>query len=893
VPAASEELATALADRYEIERLIGEGGMATVYLARDIRHNRRVALKVLRPDLGAVVGVERFLAEIQVTANLQHPNLLPLFDSGAAGELLYYVMPYVQGESLRARLDREKQLPVEEAIRLATAIGGALDYAHRQGVIHRDLKPENVLLQEGQPLVADFGIALAVSNAGGTRITQTGLSLGTPHYMSPEQATGDRAIDGRTDIYSLGALTYEMLTGEPPHTGSTSQAIIARVLTERPRRIRASRSAVPEYVEAAVERALEKLPADRWASAREFVEGLTGARPVTRSTTSASAAVTAVAPSSIRRLTVREGAAWALAVTGIAVAAWAITRTGPPPPPLTRFAITLPDSVDATGSSLATMPSVAFSPDGSTMAFVGRVRAGGVYVRSRIFVRRLADTEAREIVGTEGASRPTFSPDGEWLAYVGLDRGLRKIPVAGGTPQLLTDSVSSVSWGDDGAIYFARLSSGIWRLGTDGAEPEQLIAPDSVNGILTLGYLDVLPGSRAALTRVRAVNGVFYTTIADLRARRLGNIRLTGMSVRYAAPGFLVFDSDEGVISAIRFSLRKSETEGTAIRIADRVGGLANGGMDFAVAPDGAVAIRWSRETQLGPTRIVQAGTRGDMRLIRSDAERYDQPRLSPDGRQLLVRIGASTYNTGDLWVLELSSGALTRLTTGNNSYRASWSRDGKLVYYLTGNPGTSKVMAKPWDGSGRDSVVLDRPEIAEFVPGPPGGWSVLRNYGQRDIMLVSTDSIATATPRLFVTGPSNETDPALSPSGTLLAYQSDETGPPQVYLRPVPGPGPRVPVSIGGGTKPFWSRDGRELYYLAGTTVMAATITEQPSLAVVRRDSLFQAEFIDDGVNLAVLPAHRSFIAAVGDDRRPAVPWRIDVISNWQSLFAAPRVQR
>src|SRR5512132_1580556 len=172
-------LAAALADRYAIERLIGEGGMATVYLARDVRHNRRVALKVLRPDLGAVVGVERFLAEIQVTANLQHPNLLPLFDSGAAGDLLFYVMPYVQGESLRARLDREKQLPVEEGVRLSTAIAGALDYAHRQGVIHRDLKPENVLLQEGQPLVADFGIALAVSNAGGTRVTQTGVSLGT------------------------------------------------------------------------------------------------------------------------------------------------------------------------------------------------------------------------------------------------------------------------------------------------------------------------------------------------------------------------------------------------------------------------------------------------------------------------------------------------------------------------------------------------------------------------------------------------------------------------------------------------------------------------------------------------------------------------------------------
>src|ERR1044071_6434770 len=213
-------------------REVGGGGMATVYLARDLKHARRVALKLLNPELGAVLGVDRFLAEIKVTANLQHPNLLPLFDSGEADGLLYYVMPFVEGESLRDRLNREKQLPVEQALNLAIAVAGALDYAHRAGVIHRDLKPENILLREGQPLVADFGIALAVSNAGGARVTQTGLSLGTPQYMSPEQATGDRVIDGRTDIYSLAAMTYEMLTGEPPHTGTSAQAIIAKLMTE-------------------------------------------------------------------------------------------------------------------------------------------------------------------------------------------------------------------------------------------------------------------------------------------------------------------------------------------------------------------------------------------------------------------------------------------------------------------------------------------------------------------------------------------------------------------------------------------------------------------------------------------------------------------------------------
>ena len=278
-----DRLQATLTGRYTIEREIGRGGMATVYLARDVKHERQVAVKVLDPELGAVVGAERFLAEIRVTANLQHPNLLPLFDSGEADGLLFYVMPFVEGESLRARLDREKQLPVDEAVRIAVAVLNALDYAHSNGVIHRDLKPENILLQVGQPVIADFGIALAVSKAGGARITQTGLSLGTPQYMSPEQATGDRSIDGRTDIYSLAAMLYEMLTGEAPHIGTSSQAIIAKLMTEDPRPITTLRRNVPPHVNAAVRHALEKLPADRFASAHEFATALTtpGAMPAT------------------------------------------------------------------------------------------------------------------------------------------------------------------------------------------------------------------------------------------------------------------------------------------------------------------------------------------------------------------------------------------------------------------------------------------------------------------------------------------------------------------------------------------------------------------------------------------------------------------------------------
>jgi eukaryotic-like serine/threonine-protein kinase len=270
-----ESLKAALSDRYAIERELGAGGMATVYLAHDLRHDRQVALKVLRPDLSASLGEERFLSEIRVTARLHHPHLLPLFDSGEAAGLLYYVMPLIEGETLRQRLEREQQLPVDEAVRVAAEVASALDYAHRQGIVHRDIKPENILLQDGQALVADFGIALAVRRAGAERLTGTGLSLGTPQYMSPEQAASDREPDARSDIYSLGCVLYELLAGEPPHSGRTVQAVLAKVLTAEPRPISELRRMVPAHVERPLERALAKLPADRFATAGEFAKALT------------------------------------------------------------------------------------------------------------------------------------------------------------------------------------------------------------------------------------------------------------------------------------------------------------------------------------------------------------------------------------------------------------------------------------------------------------------------------------------------------------------------------------------------------------------------------------------------------------------------------------------
>jgi serine/threonine-protein kinase len=277
-------LIAALADRYRIERELGQGGMATVYLAQDLRHHRQVAVKVLRPELSSALGPERFLREIETTANLRHPHILPLYDSGRTDDLLYYVMPFVEGESLRDRLSREKQLPVDDALRITREVADALSYAHSKGVIHRDIKPENILLESGHAVVADFGIAKAISAAGGQTLTRTGISIGTPQYMSPEQAAGEGDLDGRSDLYSLACVLYEMLAGQPPFSGATAESLVHQHLVVDARPITQLRPAVPARVADTLQRALSKTPADRFAEVGKFAEAL-GAVPATSGAT--------------------------------------------------------------------------------------------------------------------------------------------------------------------------------------------------------------------------------------------------------------------------------------------------------------------------------------------------------------------------------------------------------------------------------------------------------------------------------------------------------------------------------------------------------------------------------------------------------------------------------
>jgi serine/threonine-protein kinase len=845
-----EQLKSALTGRYLIERQIGQGGMATVYLARDVRHERYVALKVLNPELGAVVGMERFLAEIRVTANLQHPHLLPLFDSGQAEGQLFYVMPYVQGESLRDRIRREKQLPVDEALRITSAVGSALDYAHRHGVIHRDLKPENILLQEGQPLVADFGIALAVSNAGGARITQTGLSLGTPHYMSPEQATGDRVIDGRTDIYSLGAVLYEMLTGDPPHTGSTAQAIIAKVLTDKPRSVRLSRDTVQPHVEAAIECALAKLPADRFATAHEFVDALHGARPVTIPAgllTPGSVTTDPALAAARRRARIRAAIPWSIAALALAAAATLWVRPAQRRV-VGRFLLTVSDSARFRSPGGVT---IALSRDGSRLVYTGGPESDG-----QLYIRDLTDLESKPIRGTERASNPIFSPDGRSLLFTAEGR-LKRVGIEGGTAITIADSGGAASWGDRDVILFQRAAR-IYRTTANGGASVIVAGPDSAKHISRVAWPHLLPGSQAALV-------AFWKEGISLIEARLGVVKLSdgsivdlgvpGTNPRYLPTGHVVFGRSDGSVYCMAFDVGRLRVTGPAVPLIEQVIIKPGGAAEVAVSDDGTMIYRSGTAAR----RLVRVDRRGTETVALKDLREYSSPRISPDGKRIAVVIGASGAIGlgGDVWVFDAQSGALTRLTQGGGD-RPEWTSDGKNVVTIRSDSG--RVSIQPWDASGTASPYLSVPNRQVFEISMPllrRGYLAVRlgSAGPRDIWIAPVDSPRTLRP--FLATNAGELMPAVSPDGRQLAYLSDESGRLEVYVRPMPGPGARVQISTDGGSEPMWSPNGQEVFYRAGGKVMLARIAWRGDAATVTREALFDDSFISGG------PGHSGYSVA------------------------------
>ncbi len=850
-----DRLRTALADRYRLDRELGQGGMATVYLAEDLKHHRRVAIKVLKAELAAVIGAGRFLREIQTIANLQHPHILGLIDSGEVDGTAYYVMAFVEGESLRDRLTREKQLSIHEAVRLATEVAGALDYAHRHGVIHRDIKPENILLHDGSALVADFGIALAVSSAGGgSRMTETGMSLGTPHYMSPEQAMGEREITARSDIYALGCVLYEMLTAEPPFEGATAQAIVARVLTESPRGLRAQRKSIPPNVEAAVLTALEKLPADRFESARAFAEAL--ADP---SYAGAAGTATRVIPSHARAgasSRLRQWPVVAAALAGLA-AGRAVWHQRPPafPPAVLRYSIVLPDSTaltDALGTPMA------YAPDGSVFAYSSRA---GLMLR---YADRL---DVVPVAGGRRGVSPFFSPDARWLGFQ-VGAGLIKVPLAGGAPVTICDSCPGFgySWGSDDTVRYhtAPPDNGSARVlmavSAQGGRPHEFARPDSAAGEAFRAPI-LLPGRRTVLFAI--YKGPASTLGArDLRTHAITRFDQPGFTPQWVDAGFVVLGNPDGTVIALPFDPDKVQPTGSPVTIARDASQPDPYSSRVAVSAGGSIV--YPRAGDAAPRRLMLVSRSGQATPLTPEPKGYGFPRFSPDGRRLAVYIADPVSSSRDVWVLDLGQRVWSRLTTNGISDKPVWTLDGRRVVYSS-NDDLWWIAA---DGSGRpESLLVAAGSHYAGSITPDGRTVVFQETGSvsngiRALPLDSAPVARTVMPAAF-----DESAPALSPDGHWLAYQSDQTGRMEVYVQSWPGPGARVPVSLEGGSEPVWAHSGRELFYRTGDSLMAAAVTSSPAFTVTGRRRLFAGPFLDGGGfrEYDVSPDDRHFVMISG----------------------------
>ena len=807
-----DRLKSALADRYTVERMIGAGGMADVYLTHDLRHNRKVAIKVMHHDLAELVGVERFLQEIETTAKLQHPHILPLFDSGSVDGTVFYVMPYVEGESLRSRLKRETHLPIADALRITREVATGLAYAHRHGVVHRDIKPDNVLFQDGQAVLADFGISLPAKgdDRPRARLTEVGVSLGTPSYMSPEQVTGQE-VDRRSDIYSLGSVAYEMLAGQPPFTGSSVQTVLGKLISEEPRPVIEHRKSVPPHISAAILKALEKLPADRWQTAAEFAEALAGhgridVKPASQST--------------------RTVIPWAVAAVLALALGWVALpgdRVSAPANSLVRFGVEFDNGVVPSFT-----PIVRLSADGQQLFVSAMVE------RREEVLRRTFDRVGMSVIkgagqGEQGTgnSRPFVSPDGRWVAYA-RQKKLWKVPVEGGTPiELAAAEWAGGSWGRNGKlVYTQAYNTGLWVVSERGGDERMLTKPDQGKEELGHWWPQILPDSDHVLFtayRTPLENATIEVLTISTGERK---VLLTGGVYGFYVPtGHLLFAVGE-TIRAVPFDLQRFEIRGVPVAVVDDVAmNLTDGAAAFDVSETGTLAYL-PVESYVTDTEVVIVDRKGTETKALPNRDRYNNPRLSPDGTRVSVDI-RSANSAGDIWAFEIGRSGGTRITSeGGREFGAEWTPDGKELIYSSERP-FFDLYRRAADASQPEQPLLsgtnDHYTGAVSRDGKTFAFSAAVPGGE--IWTIPLQDKPVATP-YFANG-FNLGHPTLSPDGRWMAYDSDESGQGvDVFIQSYPDPRQkRLKVSPSHGSEPMWTQGGRELVYREGEKVLAVSI--------------------------------------------------------------------
>jgi eukaryotic-like serine/threonine-protein kinase len=824
-------LASCLSDRYDVQRELGAGGMATVYRAIDVKHQRDVAIKVLHPDLGAALGSERFLSEIRTTARLQHPHVLPLLDSGEADGLLYYVMPLVTGETLRHRLERENQLPIDDAISIAREVADALGYAHGLGVIHRDIKPENILLRDGHALVADFGIALAVQTAGGARMTQTGLSLGTPQYMSPEQAMGERTIDGRSDLYALGAVTYEMLTGEPPFTGPNVQAIVARLLAEEPRSLTLQRRAVPAGVESAVMRALEKLPADRYSRAADFAAALLVDAP-------------GLAPRRARPRGKPAPRIWPMVAVGTALLAagfWLGRLLANPKAvaePSRQLAIALPDSVRVAFKGSLDAPggqgSVTISGDGRRIAWVGTTARATDDVR--LYVRDMSSYTIKAVPGTAGAFAPFLSDDGSLLGYFS-GRELRETNLNNGETRVLVRALSlpnGATYLSNGSVLVAVEDGALTVIAAGGGTRRIVVsAPTNTEEDSTgvINFPVAVPGDRYVVGLSRG-GPMVVASLANGASRRILPFAAADSASRIigAAPrvvGDHLYWLDHDVVLSATFDAERARLTSEPTPVVSGVRGDLFGAADFDVANDGTIVFVAGADPSVGHLAWVDRNSGVDTLVV--PPANYVGFDISPDRRSLLTK-SITSSGTTEIRVFDVARGTSTVMDVGTGDIsQPGWTADGRsaLISVAPHGLASARVLRVPMDG---------RSSIDTIMPGGLDRFAISRD-GRITILQVST----TRSPNRYLTAgqgaklyastnnsPFEELTslrgyavPALSPDGKWVAYEKYGAGRSEVYVERFPLDGRPMQASSDAAFEAFFSAKGDRLFYRSGAGVM------------------------------------------------------------------------
>ena len=852
---------------YEIVAPLGAGGMGEVYRARDSKLNRDVAIKVLLPVVANDPDrLARFSREAQVLASLNHPNIAHIHGLEEADGITALVLELVEGEDLAQRIARGA-IPLDEALPIAKQIADALEAAHERGIIHRDLKPANIQVRpDGTVKVLDFGLAKAFETTGAgrpssvsmsptlTNATQMGMILGTAAYMAPEQARG-KAVDKRADVWAFGCVLYEILAGQRAFGGDEVSDTLAFVITKD-----IDWNALPVDTPASIRRllrrCLEKDPKRRQhdiADARIELDEPAGAA-VQAADSGLSSGERREKPRGWRGAIVPATAViLASMLTGGIV--WIVTRAAPAARvPVQRFPIGLPASAPYTGAD----GGLAISPDGTRLVYTGQDGT----TRRQLYVRRLDQLEAQPLRGTDGASNPFFSPDGEWVGFftgAGSPAGkLKKISVTGGPPLTISDAnVPQGTWGADDTIVFGRFITTGWalfRVAAAGGSPARVTTPDASAKEGRHAWPDLLPDGKSLLFTVSNSSGGSsfddaHIAVLSLATGTSRTIVPQGYHARYVSTGHIVYILG-GNLMAVPFDVHRLETTGPAVPIVEGVLGRTNSGeAGFAVSPAGFLVYASGATSTTGgvPRSLVWVDRHGREEPIPTPARTFTYPRISPDGTRVALDI---RDQENDIWVLDVSRHNLTRLTFDPGADNSPvWSGDGRHIFFGSTRTNGWGVYRQSADGTGQAERLTKNPnqQLPEAI-SPDGKRLLYRltDPGSIDINMLSLDGDRKEIALLH--SPFREQNADISADGKWIAYESDESGQAEIYVRPFPNvDAGRWQVSNGGGTRPVWARSGREMFYLHGSLsvqMMAVPVNAGATFSAGIAEKLFEGAY-------------------------------------------------